>query len=106
METLYYQDRLLYGSASSAPQLIGDIVSLLMSRGASPTKGAWLGLACGPFWAILPAKNSAGKEVQTMETLYYQDRLLYGSASSAPQLIGDIVSLLMSRVFLRPRRLA
>jgi hypothetical protein len=50
----------VYGSASSAPQLIGDIVSLFMSRGASPTKGIWLGLR-----AILgyPAgKNSAGKE--------------------------------------------
>jgi hypothetical protein len=35
-----------------------------------------------------------------------QGLLVYGSASSAPQLIGDIVSLLMSRVFLRPRRLA
>jgi hypothetical protein len=35
-----------------------------------------------------------------------QGLLVYGSASSTPQLIGDIVSLLMSRVFLRPRRLA
>jgi hypothetical protein len=47
-----------------------------MSRGASPYPGDWLGLACGPFWAILPAKISDGKEAQTMETLYYQDRLL------------------------------
>jgi hypothetical protein len=35
-----------------------------------------------------------------------QGILVYGSASSAPQLIGDIVSLFMSSVFRRPRRLA
>jgi hypothetical protein len=40
-------------------------------------------------------KNSDGKEAQGMETLYYQDRLLYGSASSTPKEIGDIVSLFM-----------
>jgi hypothetical protein len=44
---------LVYGSASSAPQLIGEIVSFFMSRGAMPAQGtgsAWhkdqVGLSC------------------------------------------------------------
>jgi hypothetical protein len=49
--------------------------------------------------AQLALKWLSGQADQTHQAVY-------GSASSAPQLIGDIVSLLMLRSFLRPRRLA
>jgi hypothetical protein len=52
----------VYGSATSTPKLIGDIVSLFMSKGAMPAKSGLARLGMRAILAYPAGKNSAGKE--------------------------------------------